>query len=296
MGSVLVPKLLQLGYSVLVMDIMWFGNNLPEHRDLTVSRCDIRNAIIPKDVKAVIHLAAVVDDPTSELNHEQTWEIGALGTQRMCRQALNAGALQFIHASSGSVYGVNTEGIETTELNPFSYYNKVKMVAERVALSYRDEMVVQIIRPASICGLSPRMRLEVTVNQYTIQALDTGKINVYGGARIHPNVHIEDITDLYIHMLRNPHHTGVFNSTVENIKKLQIAEKVAAITGAEIIVRETSDIRSYPMNDNKIRAIGFTPLLDIDHAIADLCAAYRNGLLKNEDRHYNLRVMKVNNA
>lgn len=290
MGSVLVPKLLNLGHKVSVFDVMWFGNYLPPHENLRVYRCDIRDTnFIEAD--AVIHLASVADDPTSELNHEQTWEIGALGTQVVCQQALNAEVKHFIHVSSGSVYGVNTEGTENLELHPYSYYNKVKMVAERVALSYHGRMAVTVVRPAAICGFSPRMRLEVAVNQLTIQALTTGEIKVFGGQQLRPNIHIEDVTDAYIYLLGHPLQ-GIYNVTDENIKVSEIARSVADLTGAKIVTIPSNDTRSYEMSGAKLDAAGWRASLNIETAIQDLREQWESGNLKDEDRWYNLRTMK----
>ena len=165
------------------------------------------------------------------------------------------------------------------------------MVAERVVLSYKDDMVVQIVRPASICGYSPRMRLETTVNQYTIQALETGNINVYGGSQMHPNAHIDDVVDLYIYLLDHPEHTGIYNSITYNHTKLNIAEQVARTVDAGIVIHETTDTRSYRMDDDKVRSIGFHPKYNVRDAIAGLVLEYRAGRLKNEDRWYNLKSM-----
>jgi len=288
-GSVLVPKLLDLGHEVTVFDLQWFGNYLKTHPKLYVYRCDIRDTNYI-DAEAIIHLASVADDPTSELDHEQTWEIGALGTQKLCQHAVKSGVKQFIHASSGSVYGVNTEGTEDLELNPYSYYNKVKMIAERVALSHHGRMSVQIVRPAAICGFSPRMRLEVTVNQLTIQALTTGRIKVFGGEQIRPNIHIEDITDFYIHMLKHPGLSGIYNAVFENLKVSEVAQLVSMETGAQIETTHSDDKRSYPMASKKVT--GWIPHRSVLSAIREMAAKFKSGELKNEDRWYNLKMMK----
>jgi nucleoside-diphosphate-sugar epimerase len=200
-GSVLVPKLLARGYKVQVLDTQWFGSFLPAHPNLTVTKGDVRDidSINLHDVDTVIHLSSVANDPCGDLDPKLTWEISALATMQLADKAVRQGVKQFIYASSGSVYGIKDEDqvTEDLELKPISEYNKTKMVSERVLLSYQDEMTVQIIRPATVCGVSPRMRLDVAVNLLTMQALSKGKITVFGGNQARPNIHLDDITDLY---------------------------------------------------------------------------------------------------
>ena len=158
-GSVLVPKLLALGHRVTVLDIMWFGNFLPEHKSLTVIKKDIRSIdeLSIDRMDAVVHLANVANDPCGDLDSKLTWEINALATMRLVEWTIRGGAKQFVYASSGSVYGVKEEPDVTEDLSllPISDYNKTKMISERVLLSYKDDILVQCIRPATVCGLSP---------------------------------------------------------------------------------------------------------------------------------------------
>ena len=184
-GTVLVSKLLLAGYEVIAFDIMWFGNYLTPQDGLRVIKGDVRDtASIPlDDVDAVIHLSSVANDPCGDLDPQLTWEISCLSTMRLADKAVRMGIEHFIYASSGSVYGVKTEQqvTEDLELLPLSEYNKTKMVGERVLLSYSKDMIVQIVRPATVCGLSPRMRLDVSVNLLTMQALTKNEITVLGG-------------------------------------------------------------------------------------------------------------------
>ena len=207
-GTVLVPKLLARGYRVTVLDTMWFGNFLEEHPNLTVTKGDVRDIdnISLDDIDILIHLSSVANDPCGDLDPKLTWEISALATMQLADKAARSGVKQFIYASSGSVYGIKEEEqvTEDLELKPISEYNKTKMVSERELLSYEDRMAIQIIRPATVCGYSPRMRLDVSVNLLTMLALTKGKITVFGGAQIRPNVHIDDITDVYLHLIDHP--------------------------------------------------------------------------------------------
>src|SRR3990167_3678796 len=174
--TVLVPKLLKNGYQVVVIDTQWFGNYLEQHENLTVIKADVRepDSTWFNNVDAIIHLASVANDPCSDLNPKLSWEIGPLATMRLCEMAIKHKVNQFIYASSGSVYGVNDAPNVTEELplNPLTEYNKTKMVTERVLLSYADRIIVQIVRPATVCGVSKRMRLDVSVNMMAMQALN----------------------------------------------------------------------------------------------------------------------------
>ena len=295
-GSVLIPKLLGCGYHVKALDTMWFGNYLPLNKNLTILEKDIRETTVEDvtNVSKVIHLASVANDPCGDLNPELTWEISALATMKLIEACLAAGVQQFIYASSGSVYGIKTEEEVTEELPlvPISGYNKTKMIAERVLLSYRDRISIQIIRPATVCGLSPRMRLDVSVNMLTMQALNKGTITVLGGSQTRPNIHIEDITDIYLFFLNNPQHVGIFNAGFENLSILDIAETIKEKTGASIEVKPSNDPRSYRVNSDKLLKTGFTPRRNVSDAIEEISAAFKAGKLKDDDNKYNLKWMK----
>jgi nucleoside-diphosphate-sugar epimerase len=295
-GSVLVPKLLARGDRVTAFDIQWFGNELTPHPNLQVVRGDVRDAdTIPLDgVDAIIHLASVANDPCGDLDPKLTWEISALATMRLADKAARQGVRHIVYASSGSVYGVKSEAqvTEDLELDPITEYNKTKMVAERVLLSYSNEMAVQVVRPATVCGVSPRMRLDVAVNMLTMQALTSDRITVFGGDQVRPNIHIDDITDLYIYLLDRPELTGVYNAGFENVSIREIAERVAAVVPAEIVFTPSNDPRSYRQNSDKLLATGFSPRKTIDDAIREIVAAFQFGSLKDEDRSYNLRWMQ----
>jgi nucleoside-diphosphate-sugar epimerase len=295
-GSVLVPKLLARGYCVRVLDTMWFGNFLEDHPNLSVINGDVRDIekISLEDIDAVIHLSSVANDPCGDLDPKLTWEISALATMQLADKAARSGVKQFIYASSGSVYGVKEEEqvTEDLELNPISEYNKTKMVSERVLLSYTDKMVVQIIRPATVCGYSPRMRLDVSVNLLTMQALSKGKITVFGGSQVRPNIHIDDITDVYLHLIDHPDITGVFNAGFENISILDIANLVTKYAPVEIVVTASNDPRSYRVNSDKLLATGFKPKKTVEHAVREIIEKYRSGELKDEDQFYNLKWMQ----
>lgn len=295
-GTVLVPKLLSAGHEVLAIDAMWFGNYLKPHRNLTVDRLDVRNTdeIRWHGLDAIIHLSSIANDPCGDLDPKLTWEVSALATMQLADRAVRNGVRRFIYASSGSVYGIKEEAqvTEDLELRPISEYNKTKMVAERVLLSYAGDMVVQIIRPATVCGYSPRMRLDVSVNMLTMQALTKEQITVFGGNQVRPNIHIDDITDVYLFMLDNPQHHGIYNAGFENISIMDIARRVTEHAPARITVTESNDPRSYRVNSDKLLATGFRPKKTVDDAIREIVDKFRLGLLKDEDRFYNLKWMQ----
>ena len=295
-GSVLVPKLLRKGHKVVAFDAQWFGNFLMPHPDLQVVRGDVRKPeeINLDGIDAIIHLSSVANDPCGDLDPKLTWEISCLATMQLVDRAGRKGIQRFIYASSGSVYGVKDEPqvTEDLELLPISEYNKTKMCGERIVLSYKDHIVVQIVRPATVCGYSPRMRLDVSVNMLTMQALNDRKITVFGGDQTRPNIHMDDITDLYIFLLDHPEHTGVYNAGFENISILDIAKMVVKHVPAEIVVTPSNDPRSYRVNSDRLLATGFKPRKTVEDAIKEIVGMYSQGALKDEERWYNLKWMQ----
>lgn len=297
-GSVLVPKLLAHGHNVTVVDTAWFGNYLPNHDNLTVlvqSVLQIESLDLT-GIDSIIHLASIANDPCGNLDPQLTWEVSTLATMQLAEHAKNAGVKHFLYASSGSVYGIKEEQevIESLPLTPISVYNKAKMVAERVLLSYQNDMNLQIVRPATVCGLSPRMRLDVSVNMLTMQALTKGVITVFGGEQARPNIHIDDITDLYLFLHDHQDSiNGIFNAGFENLTILEIAEQIAQILPAKIVITETNDLRSYRINSDKLLSTGFKPKKGVSDAINEIVDAFNTGALKNEARFYNLDWMKT---
>ena len=297
-GHVLVPKLLARGYEVVVIDTLWFGNFLEKHSRLNIIQIDIRNLAIEHftDVDIVIHLASIANDPCGDLNSKLTWEVNALATMTLVECAKSAGVNQIIYASSGSVYGVSDAANVTEELplKPISDYNKTKMISERILLSYFDHMKIQILRPATVCGVSPRMRFDVAVNLLAMQALSVEEITVLGGDQVRPNVHIDDITDAYLHFIDNPEFTGIYNIVFENLSLMDIAKIVQNFCPAKIKVLESQDPRSYRVDSSKIIASGFSPKKTVNTAIIEIKEMFDNGSLKNQTMFNNLLWMKEN--
>jgi len=300
-GTILVGKLIGHGYRVTVVDNVWFGNYLRDDPNLTLIRKDIReiSELPNKKYWAIIHLAGIANDPCVELNPRLSWEVNTLATMRLAEAAKRAGVELFIYASSGSVYGVRKESQVTEELSPepLSEYNKTKMASERIVLSYKDDMRVVCLRPATVCGFSPRMRFDVVVNMLTIQALENKKITVLGGEQYRPHIHIQDMTELYLFCLRYSERVSgeVFNAGFENMKVMDLAEFIALKAGGiEIEVKPSNDPRSYRMNSAKIMGIGFIPKFSVEDAVEDLIYQYNHNGLRSCDRNYNILWMKKN--
>ena len=296
-GSVLIPKLLNDGHQIINLDTQWFGNNLAKHHLLRNIKGDVRSVKddLIKEIDAIIHLANIANDPAVDLNPTLSWEVNVLASQQLASKAAKAGVRQFIYASSGSVYGIKEEENVTEDLDliPISTYNKTKMVAERVFLSYQSDMKIHCIRPATVCGVSPRMRLDVSVNMLTYQALTNGKITVFGGNQTRPNIHIEDMANVYKYFIDKPGiDSGCYNAGFENISILEIAEMVKSKIKSEIIVTKSNDPRSYRQDSKKLLSTGFIPKKGVLQAINDIVLAYGNGRLKTSEECYSVKWMK----
>lgn len=296
-GTVLTDTLLNDGHIVTVIDTQWFGNNLKPHPNLTNIKCDVRDidSINLENIDSILHLANIANDPAVELNPTLSWEVNVLAAQQLAEKAIRNGVKQFIYASSGSVYGVKDEPHVTEDLPlvPISVYNKTKMVAERVLLSYKDQMQIHCVRPATVCGISPRMRLDVSVNMLTFQALKNKKITVFGGDQTRPNIHMKDMVRVYQHFLNNIKiESGCYNAGFENISILQIAEMVKTKLGAIIDISESNDPRSYRQNSDKLLNTGFKQQYGVAFAIDEIIDAYNDGRLLETDQCYTVKWMK----
>jgi len=295
-GTLLTRALLEAGHKVTVFDTQWFGNHLEAHPSLTVVKGNIRNLeSIPLDgMDTVFHLANIANDPAVDLEPTLSWEVNVLAAMQMADQCVRKGVKHFVFASSGSVYGLKSEDRVTEELElvPISVYNKTKMVAERVLLSYADKMQVHCVRPATVCGFSPRMRLDVAVNMLTFQALQNKRITVFGGDQTRPNIHILDLIDVYLHFLGNPQiASGCYNAGFENISTLEIANRVTEIIPAEVIVSESNDPRSYRLDSSKLLATGFKPKRSVGQAIREMIELYQQGVLKDNEKSHTVKWM-----
>ena len=296
-GTPLIDALLKNNHKVTVVDTFWFGNFLSKNENLEIIKEDIRDLTIEKikDHQIIIHLANIANDPTVAMDPELSWNVNVLGTHSLIDKACRAGAEHFIFGSSGSVYGVKEEPdvVEDMELIPISTYNKTKMVAERVIMSYSKNLKVHCIRPATVCGYSQRMRLDISVNLLTMQALKKGEITVFGGNQTRPNINIKDMVNVYLHFIdKNNIENGCYNAGLENMKIIKIAEIIKEKTGAKIKIESSNDPRSYRQNSDKLISTGFKFQYNVDNAIEEIISKYKTNTLEDKEIYYNLKVMK----
>jgi nucleoside-diphosphate-sugar epimerase len=308
-GAILVPKLLEKGYKLTVIDLMIYGEDvLPQHENLNAVKGDIRDLDLMKQLipghDAVIHLACISNDPSFELNPDLGKSINLDPFEPMVQIAKENGVQRFIYASSSSVYGIKDEPqvTEDMELEPLTDYSKFKAECEQILKKYEsDDFTCLTIRPATVCGYSPRLRLDLTVNILTNFAVNKGFIKVFGGEQKRPNIHIEDMTDLYCEVLEMPHekiHGKIFNAGYENFKVKEIAQMVKNVIGDQVDIKTepTNDNRSYHVSSEKIKQeLGFVPQHSIEDAVRDLKKAFDQGLIKDSfenEKYFNVKLMQ----
>ena len=306
-GSVLVPKLLKNGFFVNVIDLMIYGETLPRDKNLKIFKGDIRDIDLVKKslegVDAVIHLACISNDPSFELDKKLGKSINLDSFRPLLEQSIISRVKRFIYASSSSVYGIKKEKNvnEEMSLEPLTDYSKFKADCEKILSEYKEKNFCQtVIRPATVCGYSPRQRLDLVVNILTNLAFHNRKISIFGGNQLRPNIHINDMTELYISLLncndkiinRNIFNAGYENNSVSelgNIVKNKVGDDV------EIIKTETDDNRSYHISSEKIKKdLNFSPKHTIDDAVQDLLNAFKNKLLNdplNNEYYFNIKRM-----
>ena len=314
-GCVLVPKLLDAGYEVIVYDLMLFGaDGLLPHPQLQVVEGDIRDissfTATLKGVDGVVHLACISNDPSFELDPELSKSINYNCFEPLVLACKENGVRRFIYASTSSVYGVSEapEVTETHPLVPLTDYNKYKGMSEPFLLRHQSpDFTTVIIRPATVCGYSPRMRFDLSVNILTNLAVNTGQITVFGGSQKRPNIHVDDIAELYVKLLEIPSELiagEIFNAAYQNHTISELAEMVKKIVEQEmpekvpikIITTTSNDLRSYHVSSRKIKEkLGYIPRRSVEDAIRDLCHAFKAGKLPNsmtDDRYINVKVAK----
>ena len=296
-GTELSHRLLKVGHEVAIFDTGWFGQYIVEQPNLTIVKGDIRNfSLSLEGFDAIIHLANIANDPGVELNQTLSWEVNVLATYQLLQKAILAGVKAFVYASSGSVYGVSElENVnEETSLVPISAYNKTKMIAEQVVLACASKIKVFNVRPATICGYSRRMRLDLAVNLLTYQALSKGEISILGGRQFRPNIHIQDMIGVYLHFIENFNYleSGNYNAGFENLTIEEIAERIRSIIPANVNYRESNDNRSYRLDSSKLIKTGFNPQKGIADAVNELKEKYGLGLLFERDEWMTVATMK----
>ena len=312
-GAILVPKLLDKGYRVKVLDLYMYGPQalaaVADHPKLEQVAGDIRDRALLERVipgcEAVIHLACISNDPSFELDPDLGKSINFDAFPVLVDVSKDSGVKRFIYASSSSVYGLKDEDnvTENLELKPLTDYSKFKAMCEEVLLSKREPgFVPLILRPATVCGYSPRLRLDLIVNILTNHAVNNNKISVFGGNQKRPNIHIEDVTDVYAQSLEWPDEAidgNIFNAGYDNQTVMEIAGivKQSVSPNVEIATVPTDDNRSYHISSDKIRrAVGYEPKRSIVHAVDDLVTAFAAGKIPNaltDMRYYNIKTMQA---
>jgi len=308
-GAVLVPRLLDEGYRVTVLDLMIYGENrLPEHPQLKIIKGDIRDKellekVIP-DHQAVIHLACISNDPSFELNPNLGKSINLDAFRPLVAISGKLGVARFIYASSSSVYGIKEEKDvhEDMTLEPLTDYSRFKADCERILLEYeKPDFTVVTIRPATVCGYSPRQRLDVVVNILTNLAYHNREITVFGGDQLRPNIHIRDMVECYLTLLNAPREqvaSKTYNVGYENQPVRELAETVRGVVGEDVrlITTPTDDNRSYHISSQKIlEELEFAARHTIRDAVSDLLKAFEQGQLPNsleDEIYFNIRRMQ----
>ena len=315
-GAVLVPKLLTRGYQVRVIDLFLFGTEvLSKHPALELVKADIRDEHAlrraAEGVDAVIHLACISNDPSFELNPGLSRSINYDCFEPLVSISRGAGVQRFVYASTSSVYGVS-DAPDVTEdhpLVPLTDYNKYKGLCEPLLFKYQSPAFTTVtIRPATVCGYSPRLRLDLTVNILTNLAVNRRKITIFGGQQKRPNIHIDDIAELYVELLDLPAEQiagKTFNAAYQNHTVAELGEMVRSVVSREMpelapIAVETSpsnDLRSYHVSSERIkRELGWTPNRTIEDAVIDLCRAFRAGKIPEpltDLRYYNVKTIQA---
>jgi nucleoside-diphosphate-sugar epimerase len=312
-GSVLVPKLLAEGHRVVVLDALWFGDRglqaVADSEGLEIVPGDLRDhegverLLRESSPEVVIHLAAVSNDPCSDIDAELTRSINLDATASLMRQAKRAGVRRFLNASSASVYGVKEE-LEVTEdlaLEPQTLYARYKAETEAVLDDLVDESFCGFsLRSATVCGNSPRLRLDLTINILTYHAVTKGRIRVFGGAQYRPNVHIQDLTDLYARLVDTEPsliNGKALNVSTRNSSVLELAQMVRDQVSPDlpIDIVPTEDNRSYRLSTGRAeRELGFAPAHELGEAVSELKRGFEDGSISAPDdyRYRNVEVMK----
>lgn len=310
-GSVLVPKLLNKGYRVTVLDKMFFTDiglkSIKSNPNLHLVIDDLRNIsavkTAVKGIDDIIHLASISNDPSSDLDPKLTQEVNFDATSNLVGIAKDNGVKRFINVSTSSVYGIKEipDVTEELPLEPLTIYSKTKAEAESIVLNANGNGFTTVnLRPATVCGYSPRMRLDLTVNILTMHAITKNKVTVFGGDQKRPNIHIEDITDYYASILEMPNERiagKTFNAGYENFTVMEIALMVKEIIGTEITIEvvRTKDHRSYHISSAKIeKELGLKPKHTIKDAVIDIKKAYDDGQIDWDNiNFYNVEKMKT---
>jgi nucleoside-diphosphate-sugar epimerase len=320
-GAVLVPKLLGQGCRVKVLDLYTYGEDIFDGIENKSQLEEIKGDICDQELlkkslagcDAVIHLACISNDPTFELDPDLSKKVNFDSFEPLVKISKECGVKRFIYASTCSVYGISdAENVtEDHPLLPITDYNKYKGLCEPILEKYQSpDFTTVTIRPATVCGYSPRQRFDLTVNILTNHAYHKNHITVFGGEQERPNIHIEDITDLYCLLLELPsekiagkiYNAGYQNRSVADIARIVqkvVAEAFPQREKATIETTPSDDNRSYRISSEKIRReLNFVPKFTIEDAVRDLLKAFQEGKFTdslNNINYYNIRLLKAEN-
>lgn len=261
---------------------------------------------------AVLHLACISNDPSVELDESLSRTTNYECFEPMVVAAKAAGVRRFVYCSTSSVYGVSDapDVREDHPLVPLTLYNTYKGQCEPLLFKHQsDNFICTTIRPSTVCGYSPRQRLDLAVNILTNLAINKREITVFGGKQKRPNLHIQDMVDCYITLLGAPEKLiagETFNVGARNYTIMELAEIVRdSVTAFQrkpgsiisIKVEPVIDERSYQVNSDKIKdVLGFVPTRTVQDAVRDLCDAFADGSIPNpltDDNYYNVKRMRV---
>ena len=296
-GTPLTTKLLENKKNkITVVDTFWFGNYLTGNKRLKIIKKDIRETDIKwfRKIDCIIHLANIANDPAVDLNPNLSWDVNVITAIKIMNFATKCKVKKFIFASSGSVYGVKREKKVTEDLDlvPISVYNKTKMIAERIFLSFKDKLIINCIRPATVCGISPRMRFDVSVNLLTIQAIKKKQITVFGGNQVRPNIHIKDMINLYEFLIKKNLPSGFYNAGFENLKIIKIAKMIQKKLNVKIKIIKSNDPRSYRQDSSKLLKLGFKPKFGVNDAINEIINLNDKKKIKVSLNNFTVKWMK----
>ena len=319
-GSRLTPHLLARGHHLRVLDLMLYtaagldslraDPNFREWKDrFDFIEGDIRDPELVgravADVDTVIHLAAISNDPTGELDEILTRQVNFDAVGVLLALARGARVKRFINASSSSVFGIKDAVDVTEELEPepLTFYSKYKMLSEwLVRAAAAPDFCTVNIRPATICGWSPRQRFDLTVNKLTADAIRKRVITVHGGEQRRPNVGMADMINLYgilVEVGAALINGRTFNFGFENLKVIEIARIIQAELAdldVQIKVTDTLDKRDYHISSKKILTVlGYRPVSSIRAEIVHLRQMLAGGAIPDIDapEHYNLKFMQI---
>ncbi|WP_221029987.1 NAD-dependent epimerase/dehydratase family protein [Actomonas aquatica] len=291
-GAPLTQTLLALGHDVTVIDAQWHGCNLPIHPRLNLSLDPLPDLqrIDLASIDAIVHLAGIADPATAATNPELVWSTNVANTTLLLEAAINAGVKHFVHCSAAAIYGNTLEGARTEAdlIQTPDLLSKSLLFAERLVQGYRHDLRVDVVRPGLVCGVSPRMRLDLPVNLFTMQALTRGRITVEDPTGSASHTHLRDLVRLFVALLeRETLPAGLYNAGFETVNHLDLALRVAHQIPCDLEVAHHGASNASNLDSSRLQKLGFQPTYKIDDAIWEIAAEHRMGRLSDREAFYN---------